>query len=219
MAVINTVATLASFVLVASASTVALVAYMFASGRPRLEVQLSIEDPEIPQIYFEAAHESGQITNPPLLRIKKKPQTSVVIRLENHSTFAARNPGIRVELIGLANFQAPSYWKVIEEREWGVTCIQWDGGADDPVHRRWTQQIEGFDLGDTKEISRKPAIKVTALADRATPRARTISVFVLEPDLWELYQEKMRKRLLRDLDKHFKSTGRKARLRKLLNRV
>lgn len=80
-------------------------------------------------------------------------QSLATVTLKNASPYAAKNPGVRIELEGLGGLSEQQGWETVTFATLvGITAIQWDGGTDSIIHERWSRALPSLDLSDIKEL-------------------------------------------------------------------
>lgn len=178
MATINTVAAVASFVLVLLAGAVAIVAYRFASGTPDLDVEVRFPfmEANAPKFGLKAAEPGAERRE--FADFKQLDGTVVVY---NRSRYSARNPGVRIHFHGIVNLlQDMDGW---ETTQWittgGIAEIQWDGGADRIIHGEWSRTLPPIALrGASIETWRRrpPRLEITLVADGIRPKTIEIPI-------------------------------------------
>ncbi len=185
VAVVNTVLAASSWLLVAVGGVVALCAYLAATGRPDLqhEIRFHFSFPDEP--VFVADEDTPEGGRP---RIKSYKQAWGTLVLRNASLYAAKNPGVRIELVGLGGLAEQPGWTVVQMVSTvGITVIQWDGGADGMIHGRWSRTLPALDFGDVLALADSPALLVTVAADGLAPATRRLPVRILAPADYDAY--------------------------------
>jgi hypothetical protein len=112
--------------------------------------------------------------------------------LFNDSKYSARNPGVRVELVGIGALRAqlPGWQVVATANQIGATALQWDGGVHNIVHGNWARTLPQLDLSDAALYGDEdPALKITLVADGVKPRTTVLPVRVLSRDDYTKYSE------------------------------
>jgi hypothetical protein len=184
LALTGVVLAAASFVLVAAAGVVALLAYLVASGAPDLSIQIRFRFSEINAPTFQAE-------SPPEWPGRRVAgawrQTEGYVILTNRSRYAARNPGVRLELIGLGGLAEQPGWTVIASaNQVGPTWFQWDGGVQEVVHGEWSRTLPNLDFAGLVAYSDQPTLlRVTVAADGMSPRVVEMPVRLLTSGDWD----------------------------------
>ncbi|MEU8936337.1 hypothetical protein AB0D30_41455 [Streptomyces sp. NPDC048409] len=191
--VATTVLTGASWLLVAVAGIVALLAYRDASGRPDLGIEITFNfsfpnEPVFSAIESEEADQRRQV-----LPFK---QVTATVTLTNASLYAAKNPGVRIELEGLHGIDEQTGW----HSEWihmiGIRSIQWEGGTESIVHGKWSRRLPGLDFSGLTEMAvGDAALVVTLVADGIAPIRTRMPVRILNGADYEAYTEERAVRL------------------------
>lgn len=125
---------------------IAVVAYALASERPRLKIELrgrpSRQD-SVTFVYDDRAHgERREVVQVDDLLL-------LTIRLYNRRQFSARNPAVRVQLIGFeGETQVTGTWLRMDPILPGAThAWQWNGVVDDTIHGpMWFRDTQVLDL-------------------------------------------------------------------------
>ncbi|TMC52373.1 MAG: hypothetical protein E6J20_11940 [Chloroflexi bacterium] len=175
--------TAGTFVLALVAAVVALAAYVAATQTPDLAptIVFHVGQPNRPVFTVEAVPPVGKA-----IKISEWLQTQTTeVRIENRSRSSARNPALRIDLVGLSmtDFSAPG-WEIVQRvRQRGVTAIQWDGGADYAIHGRWTRELPGFNLQDMYLVPEHLTceLRLTVVADGFN-RVVRLPVEIIGPD-------------------------------------
>lgn len=184
VAVVNTVIAAVSCLLVAVAGVVALIAYLAASGRPDLgiEILFNFSFPNEPVFRMDGDEEASSGTR----KVLNYKQAFASVKLTNDSDYAARNPGVRIELEGLSGLSPQQDWTSLQfVTTVGLTTIQWDG---DIIHGRWSRTLPGLDFSDVHEIAPGAATLVaTVAADGIRPITTRMPVRILSSDEYDVY--------------------------------
>ncbi len=146
VAVINVVVALAAYVLVAVGVVVALLAYLAATGHPDLHavIQFHFSYPNAP--VFAASDESF-FDDTSVIKLEQYKQLYAAVYIENRSSYAARNPGVRIDLWGISGLKDQPGWREVQfTNTVGTTGIQWDGGADLLIHGKWMRPLPGLNF-------------------------------------------------------------------------
>jgi hypothetical protein len=182
--VVNTVIAAVSCAFVAVAGAVALLAYLSASGRPDLDIEITFHFsfPNAP-VFSADDSESHPAGWRKILAFK---QVLGTVQLKNSSTYAARNPGVRIELEGLGGLQPQEGWESLTfVSTVGLTTIQWDGEI---IHGRWSKTLPALDFAGVDELVRgAAALVVTIAADGVSPVTKRMPVRVLSNAEYEEY--------------------------------
>ncbi len=193
--VINTVVGLAAYVLVAVGSFVALLAYLAATGKPDLEVVIDFRFSFPNEPVFVAGENAGLGSD--WIKLKPFRQNEATVRIDNNSSYAARNPGVRIELRGLGGLHTPSGWvAVAHANQVGITVIQWDGGADFLIHGRWPRMLPMLNFDGVFAFGSTSELVVTVAADGFGPRTRNLPVRLLNESDYATYTEKRAARIM-----------------------
>ncbi len=188
VAVINVIVALAAYILVGLGVAVALLAYLAATGRPDLHavIQFNFSYPNEP--VFEASNESSSDGTIKLAQFK---QLDGTVYIENRSSYAARNPGMRIELSSVGGFnEQPGWASVTYASTVGLIAIQWDGGADLLIHGKWPRPLPRLDFSDAYAFKHiEPELIVTVVADGFMPRVQHIPIRVLNKQEYNDYTE------------------------------
>ncbi len=194
------VTTVAAFALVALTLVVALLAYLSATGRPDLDVDVSFHFSFPNEPVFSC--ERTSVMGSDRLQVTPYKQTWGQVTLSNRSRYAAKNPGVRIRLRGLfvdgfTGDWADGWSPVSSANQVGVYEVQWDGGADQIVHARWSRRLPGLDVtGLTSFGADQPTvIEVTLVADDVDPRRLRLPVAMLDADDYATYTEARSRRL------------------------
>jgi len=194
------VTTVAAFALVALTLVVALLAYRSATGRPDLDVDVGFHFSFPNEPVFSC--ERTAVMGSDRLQVIPYKQTWGQVTLTNRSRYAAKNPGVQIRLRGLfvdgfAVDWADGWSPVSSANQVGVYEVQWDGGADQIVHGRWSRPLPGLNVtGLTSFGGDQPTvIEVTLVADGVVPRRVTLPVAMLDVHDYATYSEARARRL------------------------
>src|SRR5437660_8337015 len=121
----------ASLLLTAAAVAVTLVAYLVTTVAPDLEPEIAFRCSDANRPVFlvdEATSAAGR-------RLTPFRQLQALVRIHNHGSGAARNPAVRIDLMGLGGLRPQAEWRPVEwTNRIGIHAVQWDGGAHFAVH-------------------------------------------------------------------------------------
>src|SRR6266545_1846743 len=186
--VINVVVALAAYILVALSVAVALFAYLAATGRPDLHAVIQFNFSYRNEPVFEASDESSPDGN---IKLRQYKQLDGTVSIENRTSYAARNPGVRIELSGIGGFRTQPGWaSVAFASTVGLIAIQWDGGADLLIHGKWPRPLPRLDFSDAYAFKHiEPELIVTVVADGFMPRVQRIPIRVLNEQEYDAYTE------------------------------
>lgn len=179
---INTVAAVCAFVLVAATLVIALIAYLAATGRPDLGLRIKTQG-EPPILGSDAKlTETEPDGDRPFLSGYGTGSTWE-ISLVNLSRYAARNPGVRVQLTGFSYLEPQPGWTDVSD--WGYRSFQWDGGADHLIHGEWSRRLPDLQFGEARIQTSKPRVAITVAADGVKPKTYRyrISVWDVKEDV------------------------------------
>lgn len=136
------------------AALVALIAFAAATGTPTLELEINFKGGHGPGVLRFTREANGQLA-PGQDNLQQSDQLVALIKLSNASRFSARNPAVRLELMGfqrLGSFQGVVYqlgdeWKEVRpsnpDAAWAV---QWDGGSNLSIHGDWARPLPELNL-------------------------------------------------------------------------
>jgi hypothetical protein len=197
VAIANTALVIYTCLLTAVAAFVALLAYLAATGRPALDIEITFNFsfPNEP-VFLSAPSEEGDWGR----KILGFKQAIARVTLQNKSVYAAKNVGVRVELKGLGGLGDQEGWQPVDfVTTVGVTAIQWDGGTDSIVHGQWSRALPALDFSDVLELGRDDtALVVTLVADGVAPLSRRLPVRILDQDEYDAYTEQRNERLTQE---------------------
>lgn len=179
--VLNTVVAAGAFVLVAWGVIVALVTYVSATGAPNLsaEVTFRFSFPIGPT--FSAADRAESIGEWKTVAAYR--QTEGEVRVTNNSKYSARNPGVRMTLDGLGGIASQEGWAIIgSANQIGITCLQWDGGADYIIHGQWSRVLPPLNVDGMFAVGANPALIVDVAADGFGPKQIRLPVRILDAE-------------------------------------
>ncbi|MBN0045767.1 hypothetical protein JS756_16970 [Streptomyces actuosus] len=195
---VNTALVIYTCLLTAAAAVVAVLAYRAATGRPELDIEItfSFSFPNEP-VFAAASDEDGVFEGRVIADFE---QSWARVVMSNASTYAAKNPGVRIELEWLGGFAAMEGWESVAFTHGvGVTAIQWDGGTDSIVHGRWSRVLPSFDLAHARElVPGDSTLVVTIVADGIEPVIRRLPVRILTEVEYEVYTEQRARRLAQE---------------------
>jgi hypothetical protein len=147
--------TVGAFTLAVIGAAVALLAYGLALQRPKLLIHIATDDFEegVISVGVGPPDEEGErhIGRLPVTRRLRGEAIAVHISVENTSEWSARNVAVRVDLKGLRRLPHPGGWNVaayhnVNSNE--IVALQWEGGADQAIHGRWTRSLPDLYLTD-----------------------------------------------------------------------
>ena len=193
--VINTIATIAAFILVAWGVIVALAAYTSATGFPDLSATLvfRFSFPNEPTfLYRETRGANERIIEP-------YRQCEGSLQITNASKYSARNPGVRITLDGLGGIPLQDGWRVVaSENMIGIITLEWDGGADYIIHGRWSRTLPRLNVEGMFAFGDDPAFIVDIAADGFSPKRMRTPVRVLNEKEYEQYSSERVERFKRE---------------------
>jgi hypothetical protein len=172
---------IAGCVLAFVAAVAALAAYMAASGVPDLDVEVRFPFSEVNLPHFRAADDQPDGNS---IKIEPYKQGIGTLTIRNQSSYSAKNPGIRVKLVGILGFTGAHGWTTTAfGTTVGVTEIQWDGGSDQMIHGRWTRVLPEIDLREIRlaRAFKDPRLEVTLVADGIRPKTVAIPMRIRDP--------------------------------------
>lgn len=126
-----------AFLLVAVGVILALAAYLIASAKPDLnaEVVFAFSEPNQP-VFVGDALPDGAMKLQPFKQVEGR------VRIHNGNGNSARNPALRIDLVGLGGLKEQPPWVAVAfANQVGAYAIQWDGGADYSIHGNWTREL------------------------------------------------------------------------------
>lgn len=157
------------------AALLALAAYLAATGKPDLSVDVGFpfSEPNAPVfVVDDRPGGTGQL----IIRPFKQTVGRVVLR--NTSRYAARSAGVRVRFHGLAMTSTPNGWvgNMFISTVGGIE-FQWDAAPGQLVHGRSERVLPAFVLEDaTIRPDSSPSLEITLFADSAEPKVITLPV-------------------------------------------
>jgi hypothetical protein len=186
----------------------ALVAYVAASGKPDLWVKIRFTFCEPNEAVFKVGPPRPGDGWIPLIEPMK--QGLAQVELYNRATYSAHNPGVRIQLVGISVAdryipdgkrpmlsearlaklkadQAIEGWTALKAINMiGPTVYQWDGGADQIIHAKWSRTLPSFDMRGAHIISGASVVmlSVTIVADDVSPIHQDIAVKTLNAQQW-----------------------------------
>lgn len=172
------------------AGVIALVAYVVASERPNLRIELlfTYSEPDKPELFFDPTFQP--------YRLGSGGQLQFIIRLHNDSQYSARSPAVRVELfnIGPPGLQiggqsgslppwgtaAPTSDEVV-----GGFGVVWLAGANVTVHGPdWYIDLPPLSLANSELIEGvNPRLAISAVAE-GDSKSRDYVIEVVHPNDW-----------------------------------
>ncbi|MGW0412991.1 hypothetical protein ACWDZX_17070 [Streptomyces collinus] len=196
--IVNTALVIDTCILTAVAAFLALLAYRSATGLPSLDVAITFNFsfPNEP-VFVVASDDDDGASNGEQRRIADFKQSLATVTLTNSSTYAAKNPGVRIELEGLGGLgEQPGWEPVAFVTTVGMTQLQWDGGTDSIVHGQWSRTLPPLSFGGVEELlPGATTLVVTIVADGITPIVKRLPVRILSPDDYSVYTEDRARRL------------------------
>ncbi|MFJ5035446.1 hypothetical protein ACIQB5_47260 [Streptomyces sp. NPDC088560] len=193
VAIVNTVIAAASWLLVAVAGVVALLAYLDASGRPDLHIEITFNFSFPNEPVFLAADAETPEQRRQVVPFK---QVRATVTINNASLYAAKNPGVRIELEGLRGIDNQSGWHAEWAHMLGIHSIQWEGSTDSIVHGKWSRTLPGLDFTGLTELAPgNTALVVTLVADGVAPVRTRTPVRILNQAEYGAYTDERNVRL------------------------
>lgn len=132
LAAVGDVIGAATLLLAMVAAVVALLAYAASTGSPDLRIQVDFPFSELNKPSFISTFKNNGIAV-----ANEFKQLSCTVRVRNDSNYSAKNPTIVLRLHDMAFSQTPliKEWVVVDfATTYGVTVVQWDGGANNSIH-------------------------------------------------------------------------------------
>lgn len=197
-AVVGAAVAVVSFLLVLLGTVVAVAAYMAATGAPELDLEVKFPNMDTNDLAFEVERFDGEslagLSDENKARFFIIPagwKAEGTVVLSNQSVYAARNPGVRIELsygMGGAPLARNSGWIATREEEepYGVQGLQWDGGVNFIIHGKWMREIP-LDFSGVKIFGENASLIVTVVADGYGPREWIVPVRGMLKDEWWRY--------------------------------
>ena len=199
---VNTVAAVAAFILVAWGVVVALAAYVSATGTPDLSVELTFRYPFPNEPVFSLARddEIKQKLTDEHQYIGPYRQAEGQMMMKNSSKYAARNPGVRIRLDGLGGVPPQAGWTVVaKENMVGTIILQWDGGADYIIHGEWSRMLPALDVRGMYAFTKAPAFIIEFAADGFGPKTLKLPVKILGEADYAAYSTRRNERVMKRL--------------------
>lgn len=188
---------LAAFGDVMVASTLLLTAVAVAIGVAAYQV--TVEAPELePEITFRC---SGP--NRPVFLVEPEPrlgihrlvsfrQIEASVRIHNRGSASARNPAMRIDLVGLGGMRPHLDWRPIDwSNHAGIHSVQWDGGANLAIHGNGTRVLPDLTFESVFALDDHDsefALQVT-LAAEGFRRVHTLPVDLRTRESYGAYSE------------------------------
>jgi hypothetical protein len=187
--IVNTVISACALALVGWGAVVALLAYISATGSPDLKPEITFNFSQPNQPVFMA--HAGSPESGDFLMVEPFKQVDGRVVVYNKSKYAARNPGVLIELEGCGLRDSPlgEWRKVTAVNMIGVTSMQWDGGADYIIHGKWRRTLPPLNFSGLASYSRDPSITVSVAADGFAPLKTNIPLKILGPADYEKYMQ------------------------------
>ncbi|MEU8952077.1 hypothetical protein [Streptomyces sp. NPDC048489] len=195
--IVNTALVIDTCMLTAVAAVLALLAYRAATGIPSLDIAITFNFSFPNEPVFEAASgDDDEVIGDEWRRIASYKQSWATVTLTNSSAYAAKNPGVRIQLEGLGGLGEHQGWEQVSfVTSVGTTQIQWDGGTDSIVHGQWSRTLPTLNLADVRElVPGGTALVVTIVADGITPIVKRLPVRILNADEYTVYTEERARR-------------------------
>lgn len=172
---------------------VAVAAYAAATARPHLEVEVTFRFsfPNEPVLQM-APSGTGSVSR----AIAPWRQCEATVQIHNRSSHSARNPAVRIDLIGMGGIGGSTAWMPIHFASTvGATGVQWEGGADYPIHGNWTRELPTLDFAGVDVYSIATAgLSLELVADGFRSES-LIPVRLLEEDEYSNYSRERFDRL------------------------
>lgn len=192
VSVIGTALGLLGAVYAGAAVVFALAAYLAATARPKIRVDLHFNqsDPNRPVFGADGRNDAPE----GWLFASPTQQAGFSITITNDSKVAAHNPGLRVEFEGIRHVQPANGWAVLHGVSTdGARILQWDGGTDNIIHGRWERRPPFLSINSPAfpiQIRQHgAAVVLTLVADGVEPITREIPVQVLSAPEYAAYIE------------------------------
>ncbi|TMC07532.1 MAG: hypothetical protein E6J41_15995 [Chloroflexi bacterium] len=177
------------------ASTLLLTAIAVAVGVAAYQV--TVEAPELePEITFRCSE-----PNRPVFLVEPEPrrrrhrlvrfrQVEASVRIHNRGSASARNPAMRIDLVGMGGVRPQLEWRPTDwSNHVGVHAVQWDGGANLAIHGNGTRVLPDLSFENVFALADHDAefaLQVT-LAAEGFRRVHTLSVDVRTRDAYSAY--------------------------------
>ncbi|MER6355678.1 hypothetical protein ABT186_28660 [Streptomyces sp. NPDC001634] len=192
---LNTALVIYTCLLTAVAAVVALLAYRASTGRPDLGIEITFNFSFPNEPVFVAEHDEDSSSERRKLQSFK--QTWATVTLKNASVYAAKNPGVRIELEGLGGLGEQPDWETVTfTGQVGITALQWDGGTESIVHGQWSRALPSLDFDGVRElVPNGTALVVTLVADGIVPVSRRLPVRILDQGEYDVYTDHRAQRL------------------------
>jgi hypothetical protein len=166
------------------AGVIALAAYVAATQRPKLdvEIQFRFSPPNAPVLEVNPPDQFGMRYLAPWR------QCEAQVLVHNRSSYSARSPAVRIDLRGLGGLVGSQAWTPIHfVNTVGPTGVQWEGRADYAIHGNWTRELPVLDFAGVAAYDIKDAkLLVEVVADGFRGNS-VIPVVLLETDDYRKY--------------------------------
>jgi hypothetical protein len=167
LAAISDVVGAATLLLAMVAAVVALLAYAVSTGIPDLHIQLDFPFSELNKPSFVSTFRDNGVAEAEDFK-----QLDCTVRVRNDSSYSAKNPAVVVRLQDMAfmPFGSMGEWVVVQfGSTYGVTAVQWDGGANYSIHGGSVRTLPELRLSKLHtQPDPDPYITIDILADGYT---------------------------------------------------
>jgi hypothetical protein len=121
------------------AGIVAVMAYVAATGRPALKIQVDFGTEYVNSLVFTLKGRDDTYSPRPWQ-----------ISLRNNSSYSARLPAVVVRLGGISSVRntLTQHWQLLDTDTHGVTAIQWDAEPTESVHGQSIRRLPQIDFGE-----------------------------------------------------------------------
>ena len=155
-----------AFMLAVLAAVVAIFAYRVMLLKPDLRADVQFgHGVDGLTLFFDPPDANG------IRKIAQFIQCDLHVRLYNYGRVSARNPAVKVKLLGmwglLGAVTVHGDWVPGDHRHGlGFTSVQWDGGADYSIHAKWGRDLPLLGLYEVRMMANEqPAIHLEIVAD------------------------------------------------------
>jgi hypothetical protein len=189
IAVIGDVFAAGALIIAVIAGVVAIRAYAAAAGRPDLVpiIRFPGSAPNEPRLLVDPHWSSS---NGKIRVLADFQQLRAELSIRNDGRFSARTPALRVHLEGLSGLrldvkQHPRWQPQITGPN-GYVCMQWDGGADGPVHGNWERYLPKLNFKNVMVMdpdAEPPVIRLEVVAEGYRCE-RAVPITLVNLDEW-----------------------------------
>jgi hypothetical protein len=165
LAALGDVMVASTLLLTAIAVAVGLAAYQVSVEAPELEPEITFRcsEPNRPVFLVQPEAQRG------ISRLVSFRQVEASVRITNRGSASARNPAMRIDLLGMGGMRPQVDWRAIDwSNPLGIHAVQWDGGANLAIHGNGTRVLPDLSFESVFALTDQEAeygLQVTVAAE------------------------------------------------------